>query len=96
MSCELISIYGSLIIAAFVNPIGLENIGWRYYIVFCCFLVVFLATTYFYFPETRGHSLEEIAEVFDGPNAIPDTEETERKLGKVELNEHVERSDSRA
>lgn len=92
LSCELLSIYCSLVIAAFVNPIGLENIGWRYYIVFCCFLVVFLATTYFFFPETRGHSLEEIAEVFDGPNAVPDTGETERKLSKVEFHEHVEKS----
>jgi hypothetical protein len=33
LSCELLSIYCSLVIAAFVNPIGLENIGWRYYIV---------------------------------------------------------------
>lgn len=39
LTCELLSIYASLVIAAFVNPIGLDNIGWRYYIVFCCFLV---------------------------------------------------------
>jgi hypothetical protein len=56
----------------------------------CCFLVVFLAVTYFVFPETRGHSLEEIAEVFDGPNAIPDTGATERKLSSVEFQEHAE------
>jgi MFS family permease len=30
LSCELLSIYCSLVIAAFVNPIGLENIGWKY------------------------------------------------------------------
>lgn len=35
LSCELLSIYCSLVIAAFVNPIGLETIGWKYYIVFC-------------------------------------------------------------
>lgn len=47
----------------------MENIGWRYYIVFCCFLVVILAVTYLFFPETKGYSLEEIAIVFDGPAA---------------------------
>ena len=71
LTCELLSIYGSLIIATFVNPIGLENIGWKYYIVFCCFLVVILAVVYFTFPETKGYSLEEIATIFDGPDAAP-------------------------
>ncbi|KAF2729907.1 general substrate transporter, partial [Polyplosphaeria fusca] len=69
LTCELLSIYCSLVIAAFVNPIGMENIGWKYYIVFCCLLVVFLIVTYYFFPETKGRSLEEIAEVFDGPAA---------------------------
>jgi hypothetical protein len=71
LMCELLSIYYSLVIAAFVNPIGLENIGWKYYIVFCCFLVVIWAVTYFVFPETKGYSLEEIAVLFDGPEAAP-------------------------
>jgi hypothetical protein len=71
LTCELLSIYGSLIIAAFVNPIGLENIGWKYYIVFCCFLLVIGTVTYTIFPETKGYSLEEIAVLFDGPDAVP-------------------------
>lgn len=72
ISCELLSIYVSLVIQAFVNPVGMENLGWKYYIVFCCTLVVFLGITYFFFPETKGRSLEEIAEIFDGPGASPD------------------------
>ncbi|KAK5678290.1 hypothetical protein LTS10_009462 [Elasticomyces elasticus] len=90
LTCELLSIYCSLVIQAFVNPIGLESIGWRYYIVFCCLLVVFLAVTYFTYPETRGYSLEEIAEVFDGPSAIPDTAAAERKLSQVGYDEQFE------
>lgn len=70
VAVELFSIYGSLVIAAFCNPIGIENIGWKYYIVFVCFLVVFLPVVYFYFPETKGRSLEEIAVIFDGPGAL--------------------------
>ena len=59
--------------------------------MFCCLLVVFLGITYFVFPETRGHSLEEIAEVFDGPRAhVGGFEESERKLSKVGYEEHVE------
>lgn len=90
LSCELLSIYCSLIIAAFVNPIGLGNIGWKYYIVFCCLLVVILSTTYFTFPETKGYSLEEIAQIFDGPGALVDGQETERKLSEVAHDERIE------
>ena len=62
--------------------------GWKYYIVFCCLLVVFLGVTYFFFPETKGRSLEEIAEIFDGPGASPDANlvEKEEKFDK----QHIE------
>ncbi|KAA8917451.1 hypothetical protein TRICI_000400 [Trichomonascus ciferrii] len=66
LTVELISIYISLIISAFVNPIGLDNIGWKYYIVFCVILFFILLNTWFFYPETKGYSLEEIAKVFDG------------------------------
>ncbi|KAF2771000.1 hypothetical protein EJ03DRAFT_52255 [Teratosphaeria nubilosa] len=54
---------GSLVIAAFVNPIGLDNAGWR------CFLALVSFVAYVAFPERRGHSLEKTAEVYDGPSA---------------------------
>ncbi|KAL4890119.1 general substrate transporter [Aspergillus ambiguus] len=70
ITVDLLAVYGSLIILAFVNPIALERIGWHYYIFFCCFDAVVVAVTWFCFPETKGYSLEEVAEVFDGPVAI--------------------------
>lgn len=89
ITCELLSIYGSLIIVAFVNPIGMDNIGWRYYIVYCCLLAVFLAVTFALFPETKGHSLEEIAELFDGPGVVPDVKKVEQAKADVQA-EHIE------
>ncbi|KAF5246451.1 hypothetical protein FANTH_6823 [Fusarium anthophilum] len=50
----------------FVNPIALASIGWKYYIVYIVFLVAFLLLAYFYYPETRGHTLEQMASIFDG------------------------------
>lgn len=53
----------------FVNPIALDNIGWKYYLVFVVLLLVILVTIYFFYPETKGFSLEEIAIIFDGDGA---------------------------
>lgn len=54
----------------FVNPIALDVIAWRYYIVFIVVLLVFGLTAYFYYPETKGYTLEQIAVIFDGPDAL--------------------------
>ncbi|KAL2891254.1 Lactose permease [Ceratocystis lukuohia] len=55
----------------FVNPVALDSMGWKYYIVFVVFLVAMLVTVYFTYPETRGHTLETIAYIFDGDNTAP-------------------------
>lgn len=45
----------------FVNPIGLDGVGWRYLISYCCWLAFEVAFVYFMFPETFGRTLEELA-----------------------------------
>lgn len=45
----------------FVNPIGLDNVGWRYLISYCCWLAFEVVFVYFMFPETFGRTLEELA-----------------------------------
>ncbi|KAF5013365.1 hypothetical protein FDECE_612 [Fusarium decemcellulare] len=50
----------------YINPIGLENIEWRYYIITIIFTCLILVIVYFFFVETKGLSLEEIATIFDG------------------------------
>lgn len=47
--------------ATFVNPIGLQNISWRWLIVYCCWLAFEIVFVYFLFPETAGRTLEELA-----------------------------------
>lgn len=66
VSVELFSIYSALVIAGFCNPIALENIGWKYYIVFCIIIAIGTVNMYLVYPETRGYSLEEISKIFDG------------------------------
>ena len=55
---------------SFANPVAMEAISWRYYIVWCIMLAINFTLVYFFFPETKGRALEEVAEVFDGPNAL--------------------------
>lgn len=54
----------------YVNPIALDNLGWKYYIFYCVWLAIELAVVYFFYIETRGTPLEEIAKHFDGDQAV--------------------------
>lgn len=47
------SIKGASFFNQFVNPIGLKNLGWKYYIVYCVWLAIVVTTVYFMFPETK-------------------------------------------
>lgn len=67
----------------YVNPIGLEAIGWKYYIPWDIWLLIMAIIVYFGFPETRGKSLEEMAEIFG--DAVVDQEEITRKFEKNEI-----------
>jgi MFS family permease len=70
VSVSYISTDIGLIIGQFVNPVAMESIGWKYYIVFCCILALLTAIVYFCYPETKGNTLEEIAEVFEGKRSV--------------------------
>ncbi|PVH74232.1 lactose permease [Cadophora sp. DSE1049] len=78
LTTALMSSNLGLIIAQFCNPIALKAIGWKYYIVFCCILAVLLGVIYLILPETKGHTLEEIAEIFDGPREIEGQDYSEK------------------
>ncbi|CAH6723401.1 high-affinity glucose transporter Hxt2p [[Candida] jaroonii] len=53
-----------IIFNGYVNPIGLSNSGWKYYIVYVCAIAFELTIIYFFYPETSGYTLEEVAKVF--------------------------------
>ncbi|BCS12334.1 sugar transporter [Aspergillus luchuensis] len=74
----------------FVNPIALDAIGWRYYIVFIVVLVLFAVTAFFFYPETKGYSLEQVAVIFDGP--VESEVDEEKRLEEKKVNSvHEER-----
>lgn len=67
----------------FVNPIALESIGWKYYILFVVVLVVMGFTVYFFYPETRGYTLEHMAVLFDGEDAARSQVKTAQRAFSV-------------
>lgn len=71
-----------------MNPVGLQNIGWRYYLVYVAVLVVESVIAYGWFVETKGKALEEIAVIFDGEEAAPLREDL--KLGDTTVVEEEE------
>lgn len=49
----------------YVNPVAFDAMRWKYYFVYVGCLVLFFAIVYFFFPETKGRSLEEVSKIFD-------------------------------
>ncbi len=49
----------------YVNPIALAAITWKYYLVYIATLSMVLVIIFFFFPEIKGLTIEEISLVFD-------------------------------
>ncbi|KAJ3541733.1 hypothetical protein NM208_g2601 [Fusarium decemcellulare] len=64
----------------FVNPIGLDSLKWRYYLVYVVLLGVETFTIWLIYPETKGVSLEEVAVVMEGNKANVELVENEKSV----------------
>lgn len=51
--------------STFVNPIGLKNIGWYFFLVYVVILFFEIVFVYFFFAETHGRTLEELTFLFE-------------------------------
>lgn len=80
IAVEQLAVRFAVFFNTYVNPIALDSIGWKYYIVYCVWILVEIATVYLIFPETRGHSLEELSFMFED-KAIRDR--VERNVDKT-------------
>lgn len=69
MSFFYLTTYAAGFFNTYVNPIALHNIGWKYYIVYVPVIMFSIIMIWFFYPETRNHTVEEVALVFDGPGS---------------------------
>lgn len=70
MAFSALAVNAGGLLNQFAWPIALRNIGWRTYIVFCIWCAVQAAVFYFFLPETKGRTLEELDLVFEAKNPV--------------------------
>lgn len=70
MGFSLFGQFASTIILLQTAPIGIEQVGWKYYLVIIAWCVVFIPVVYLFFPETARLSLEEISARFGDDVAV--------------------------
>ena len=90
-----VSYWSNLYLQTYVTPgaIAIANIGWRYYLVFMCLTVISIIVIYFFYPETKRKSLEELAAhfgetVISDPHAALDKSENHNGTAWDEKNEN--------
>lgn len=92
MGFSLFGQFTSTIILLQTAPIGMNNVGWKYYLVIIVWCIFFIPIVYLYFPETAKLSLEEIGARFGDDVAVhvTDASESQRKelddfLAKIDV-----------
>ncbi|KAJ5329848.1 sugar transporter [Penicillium brevicompactum] len=49
-----------------ITPIGIENLGWRFYIVWVALNAAMIPVIYVFYPETAGRTLEDMDDYYRG------------------------------
>jgi len=65
-----------------VNPIALDHIGWKFFAIYCGWITFEFLIVFFFYPETHGRTLEELAFLFE------DKELADKAVAAVEKQIH--------
>ncbi|KAK6371851.1 hypothetical protein LTS17_008675 [Exophiala oligosperma] len=84
-----LTLNGLALALVFVMPIGINNIGWRMYMINGGWDIVTFFLIWYYWVETKGKTLEEIDAIFDGEkhSAVPDVENV--RAGSVTIDQNA-------
>jgi len=87
----------SLIFNQYVNPIALEALQWKYYLVYLfwqCFELVFC---YFFIVETKNRTLEETAALFEGEEGLKQiSDQAAKHAGLVQSADEIEEKETKS
>ncbi|KAJ9485383.1 hypothetical protein VN97_g7976 [Penicillium thymicola] len=84
MGFSLFGQFASTLILLQTAPMGFGNVGWKYYLVIICWSAFFIPVIYFFFPETAGLTLEEIAQNFGEEVAVNLTGATDAEKARLD------------
>jgi hypothetical protein len=68
-----------------ITPVGLQNIGWKLYIVFCILNWASILVVWFFYPETSGKTLESIDFLFASQSSFTQVVKMSRRKDIDEL-----------
>lgn len=85
IAVEQLTVRFAVFFNTYVNPIALDAIGWKYYIVYCVWILIEIATVYLLFPETHNRTLEELSFMFEGKEMQDKIQKNVDKVLDVEL-----------
>jgi hypothetical protein len=68
-----------------ITPVGLQNIGWKLYIVFCILNWASIIVVWFFYPETSGKTLESIDFLFASQSSFTQVVKLSRRKDIDEL-----------
>lgn len=77
-----------------VTPVGFDSIHNRYYIIFALTNAAIVPIIIFFFPETKGRTLEEIDEIFIRSKTIFDPPRVARSLNNLQIGQPQDEEDN--
>ncbi|OTB04882.1 hypothetical protein M426DRAFT_320462 [Hypoxylon sp. CI-4A] len=76
-------------VVAMVTPTAINSIGWQYYIVFAVIAACVPLSVHFLFPETMGHSLEDMDLIFKESPSVWGTVAFEKKQRQLMMTQEL-------
>ncbi|KAF2206530.1 hypothetical protein CERZMDRAFT_103292 [Cercospora zeae-maydis SCOH1-5] len=73
MAFSALAVNAGGLLNQFAWPISLRNIGWKTYIVFVVWCAIQATVFYFFLPETKGRTLEELDTIFEARNPVKES-----------------------
>lgn len=85
MAFSSFALNAAMLLNQFAWPVSMEKIGWRTYIIFTIWDAIQAIVIYFFIPETKNRTLEELDDIFHQKNPA----KASLQKRKVALDEHA-------
>lgn len=64
VATSYVVMHSVMILVVQVTPMALEDISWRYFLIFLICNCIFVVLLFLFYPETKGKTLEEMNALF--------------------------------